>query len=230
MHKNPMRQLAVLFVACVTALPSLADVLIFGGTRGVGLETARSFVASGETVTVMVRSTSDLTALNEIDGVSTVVGDAMNTDDIAAAFASGEFNAVVSTLSGNPLVGFAVDSTGNINAADGAKAAGVERFVLVSSIGAGDSAAALPPPVLKNLAEVLAGKARAEAHLIHSGLTYTIVRPGVLTDKPANGNGILTQDTSLAGIISRAEVARVVVDSIGDEATYGKIYSALEQR
>ena len=36
------------------SLPSFADTLIFGGTRGVGLETVRQLAASGEAVTVLV--------------------------------------------------------------------------------------------------------------------------------------------------------------------------------
>jgi len=63
-------------IALGIALPAAADTLIFGGTRGVGLETARLIAETGEAVTVMVRDTSDLTALNEIDGIDLAYGDA----------------------------------------------------------------------------------------------------------------------------------------------------------
>ena len=136
--------LAALLITMASALPALADTLVFGGTRGIGLETVRLLAGNGEAVTVLVRETSDLTALNEIDGVSTTVGDAMDMASVTQAFAAGEYQAVVSTLGGSMTAGFAVDSVGNINAIDGAKAAGVERFVLVTAIGAGDSRAAAP--------------------------------------------------------------------------------------
>lgn len=216
-------------IALLFCLPALADVLVFGGTRGVGLETVRLLREQGENVTVMVREASDLTKLNEIDGVSLVVGDAMEMESITNAYSSGEFDAVISTLSGNPIVGYAVDSAGSINAIDGAKAAGVDRLILVSSIGAGDSRAALPPPALKALSSVLAEKEKAERYLIDSGLTWTIIRPGVLTDKPANGKGILTQDTSATGIVSRADVAKLTVGALIDPLRMGKMFSALEQ-
>ena len=228
--QSALRKLLATFIACLVTLPAAADTLIFGGTRGVGLETARLLVEQGEAVTVMVRSTSDVSGLNEIDGVETVVGDAMEPESMATAFASREFNRAVSTLSGKPEEGFAVDSVGKINAIEAAKAAGVEHFVLVSSIGVGDSAGALPPPALKALAAVLAEKAKAEDYLVQSGVGFTVIRPGALTRKPANGNGILSEDASLGGIISRAEVARLVVESINNAEAQGKIYSAIEQK
>jgi uncharacterized protein YbjT (DUF2867 family) len=219
----------ILLICCATATPAGADVLIFGGTRGAGLETARLLSESGEAVTVMVRKSSDLTALNALK-VNTVVGDAMEPATLAAAFESGDYDAVVSTLSGNPREGFAADGTGNINAIDATKAADVQRFILISSIGVGDSAAAMPPKALEALADALAGKGKAEQHLQESGLIYTVIRPGVLTNKPANGKGYLTEDPSLIGVISRAELARLTVESLGDKETYGKILSAIEAR
>ncbi|MGI9341991.1 MAG: SDR family oxidoreductase [Gammaproteobacteria bacterium] len=206
-----------------------ADVLVFGGTRGVGLETVRALRASGEAVTVMVRKTSDLTALNEIDGVSTTIGDAMVMEEVSAAFASGEFDAAVSSLGGTLETDASVDSVGNIHAIDGAKAAGVERFILVSSIGAGDSRAGSPKGMLRVLGPVLIEKEKSERHLIDSGLVFTIMRPGVLKDGAATGKGVLTQDTTALGMINRAELARVIVDAIDDEQTFKRIYTAIEQ-
>jgi len=226
---TPIRALlAALLITMASALPALADTLVFGGTRGIGLETVRVLAGKGEAVTVLVRDTSDLTLLNEIDGVSTTVGDAMDLASVNQAFAAGEYQAVVSTLGGSMKAGFAVDSVGNINAIDGAKAAGVERFVLVTSIGSGDSRAAAPAPMLNALGPVLAEKEKAERHLVDSGLQWTIIRPGFLNDKPRDTQGTLTQETSTLGAISRAEVARLVAESIGNEATFGKIYSAIE--
>lgn len=223
-----IRPLTAGIVVIITALPAVADVLIFGGTRGVGLETARLLAAAGEPVTVMVRQTSDVTALSELDGVTRVIGDALVPGSVAAAFASGEYDAAVSTLSGTPEAGFAVDSVGSINAINAAKAAGAKRFILVSSIGVGDSAKALPQAAIDALANVLVEKTIAENHLIESGLDYTIIRPGGLLDKPANGLGVLTENAMASGIIRRAEVARLIVEALNDTAASNKIYTAIE--
>ena len=83
---------------------------------------------------------------------------------------------------------------------------------------------------MRALGMVLVEKEKAERHLIDSGLTWTIIRPGVLNDKPQNDRGVLTQNTSAVGVISRAEIARLIVESIGSEQTFGRIYSAIEER
>jgi uncharacterized protein YbjT (DUF2867 family) len=234
MHHRVLSGVSALLLALACTLTTTstatADVLVFGGTRGVGLATVRHLRESGEAVTVMVRKTSDLTALNAIDGVSTTVGDALVMEEVTAAFASGEFEAVVSTLGGTLEAGVSVDSVGNIHAIDGAKATGVDRFILITSIGAGDSRAGSPSGMLRVLGPVLVEKEKAERHLIDSGLTWTIMRPGVLKDKPATGRGILTQDTSALGMINRAELARLIVESIDDEQAFGRIYTAIEKR
>jgi uncharacterized protein YbjT (DUF2867 family) len=100
----------------------------------------------------------------------------------------------------------------------------------VTSIGAGDSRAAAPPKMLQALSEVLVGKEIAERHLIDSGLTWTIIRPGLLMNKPVNNLGMLTQNTSTVGLVARAEVARLVVESVSNESTFGGIYSAFEKK
>jgi len=230
MHNKLLTYLSALLVAISLSLPAFADVLVFGGTSGIGLETVRQLRENGEAVTVLVRETSDLTALNEIDGVTTTVGDAMDMETITRAYASGQFEAAFSSLGGSMEDGFAVDSVGNMNAIDGAKAAGVERFILVTSIGAGDSRAAAPIKMLNALGAVLAEKEKAERHLIDSGLKWTIIRPGLLMNKPVNNLGILTQDTSTMGLVARAEVARLAVESLSSEPTFGQIYSAFEKK
>jgi uncharacterized protein YbjT (DUF2867 family) len=230
MHKIILNFFFSILLTFSMTMPVLADTLVFGGTRGIGLETVRQFRDNGEAVTVLVRKSSDLTALNEIDGVKTTVGDALDMDSVTRAYAAGEFDTAISTLGGSPASGFEVDSVGNTNAIDGAKAAGVKRFILVTSIGAGDSRAAAPPKMLQALSEVLVGKEIAERHLIDSGLTWTIIRPGLLMNKPVNNLGMLTQNTSTVGLVARAEVARLVVESVSNESTFGGIYSAFEKK
>jgi uncharacterized protein YbjT (DUF2867 family) len=221
-------------LACLTLnlpVPVVAEsgggVFVFGGTRGVGLEIVRQLDAKGVAVTVLVRASSDLTGLKET-GAQRVTGDALDPASLEKALASGRFGVAVSTLSGNPDAGYEADGAGNINAVNAAGDAGIERFLLISSIGVGDSEKALPPPVIEALGAVLKEKARAEKALIESGMTYTILRPGGLTNKPSSGKGYLTEDPMATGIISRAELARLTVGSIDDEETFDKILSALE--
>ena len=228
----PRHYLLSLCLAAVLSGSALAaegesGILVLGGTRGVGLETVKLLLDRGDAVTVMVRPTSDLTALNATNA-KRVTGDALDRDSVAAAFAAGEYRAVVSTLSGKGKDGQMADAEGNINGIDAAVAAGVDRFVLVSSIGVGDSKDALPWIARFMLRSFLEAKGRGEEHLFATGLDYTVIRPGNLNNDAASGRGILTEDRSAGGSISRSEVARLVVDSLDRPETFGKVYAAIE--
>jgi uncharacterized protein YbjT (DUF2867 family) len=205
-----------------------ASVLIFGGTRGVGLETVRRLRERGEAVTVVVRPTSDTSGL-AATGAELVVGDALDRSAVDAAFATGEFSAVISTLSGKGAGGQYADSDGNINVMDAAVAAGVDRFLLVSSIGVGDSEKALPWIARVMLRRFLREKGRAEEHLFATNLNYTVIRPGNLRNGDLSDRAVLTEDRSAGGSISRQDVARLLVQCLGDPATYRKVYAAVKR-
>ena len=229
--KCQLKILSVLLGALVSATLALADegepgVFVLGGTRGVGLEIVKRLEIQGDAVTVLVRSSSDLTALAKTNAV-TVTGDALDRASIDAALKTGRFRAVVSTLSGKSGGRYA-DSEGNINAMDASVDAGIQRFVLISSIGVGNSREALPWIARLMLGGFLENKGAAENHLMAGPLDYTVIRPGNLNNDEPSGNAILTEDPSASGGISRASVAQLTVDILDDPRTTGKIYSAVE--
>lgn len=202
-------------------------VLIFGGTRGTGFETARLLRERSKPVTVLVRIGSDASALEAL-GATVVRGNALDGKDVDAAFASGQFTAAVNTLGGKrgELPRPDIEGTKQITA--GAKRAGVMRNIMVTAIGAGDSQAAVAPKVLEVLGEVLNMKTEAENILQESGLDYTILRPGGMTNDPASGTAIKTDDHNRMGVINRADLAALVVDCLSDDATIAKIYHTVD--
>lgn len=203
-------------------------VLIFGGTRGTGLEIVRKLRERGESVTVAVRSTSNTSELQKL-GVNTVVADALDADQVNAAVASGNFAAVISTLgTARGEKHKRPDFVGNRNVIDATKAAGVKRFVFITVIGAGNSAEAAPGFSKRFLAEVIALKTQAEDHLRASGLDYTIIRPGGLGDVPTTGTAVLAEDPEAFSFIGRTDLADLAVQALGDPATVGKTYSAYD--
>lgn len=208
--------------------PVGGPVLVFGGTRGTGLEIVRKLRERGESVTVAVRRTSNTTELTRL-GVQTVVADALDSSQVAAAFASGNYAAVISTL--GTVRGEQdrrPDFLGNRNVIDGAKTTGVRRFVFITVIGTGDSRAAAPAISRRFLAEVIALKGKAEDHLRTSGLDYTIIRPGGLGDVPATGTAVLAEDPAAFSYIGRTDLADLAVQALGDTRTVGKTYSAYD--
>ena len=229
---NLRRTLGVLLVGLAAASPLLGQagdggVLILGGTRGVGLEAARLLKERGLPFAVLVRPSSNRTELEAI-GARTLTGDALDRASLDAAFAAGDFHAVVSTLSGKADGGRTADAEGNINAIDAAKAAGVRRFVLVTSIGVGDSRDAMPWIGRFMLGSFLEAKGRAEDHLFASDLDYTVLRPGNLKNTGPTSTAILTDDRTVNNWISRTDVARFVLAALDDDVYIGKVLAAIQ--
>lgn len=206
---------------------SQAGVLVFGGTRATGLEIIKLLVERGEAVTAFVRPTSDLSLLTPL-GVRTFKGDALDGESVQAAFEAGSYRAVISSL-GSTRGDSPVDDVGTINVANAALAKGVNRLLMVSSIGAGESLDALPFYVRWILGSALERKTTAENYLKASELDYTIIRPGGLGEGPATDTGYLVDDTTQFkfGQIPRAEVARLLVQAFDDPASLRKVYHAI---
>ncbi|MBD2082916.1 SDR family oxidoreductase [Leptolyngbya sp. FACHB-17] len=206
---------------------NLQTVLVAGASRGVGREIAR-LLQPNFTVIALLRSDAAVTELEAL-GIETTIGDAMNPEQLEAAFANRQIDAVISTIGGLPAEGKRADFEGNRNLVDAALKASVKKFVLVTSIGSGESVVALPPRALEALGAVLKEKEKAEQHLIESGLTYTIVRPGGLKSEPPTGTGFLTEDPKISGSIHRADVAELVCRCLISDRADGKILSALDR-
>jgi len=121
-----------------------------------------------------------------------------------------------------------VDFGGVRHLTDAARAAGVRQVVLESSMGVGSGGGLLG--LLLNLisGDALEWKAKGEAHLRASGVPYTIVRPGGLTDGPGGQGGIaLQQGDEGSGRISRADVAAVLVAVLDNPDALGKTFEVI---
>src|SRR4029079_7880342 len=75
-----------------------------------------------------------------------------------------------------------VDLGAAVKLLDAARATGVPRYLMVSSIGAGD-----PASGAEAMRPYLEAKAAADAAVSASDRDWTIVRPGGLTDDPGTG-------------------------------------------
>ncbi|MDX2143100.1 MAG: SDR family oxidoreductase [Rhodospirillaceae bacterium] len=201
-------------------------VLIFGASRNTGLDIAEILAKRGDKVTAVVRPNSDTTELKKL-GVTLVNGDALDMASVEAALAGKNYRAIITTISCfscDPKP----DYLGNKNIFDAAKAAGVKRVVLMTTIGSGDSYDAAPIPARRFLKDMLPLKTQAEDHLKSLGLDYTIIRPGGLKTAAPTGRALLTEDRKASGIITRADLAELVVKALDDDATIGKTLSAID--
>jgi len=203
-------------------------IFLAGASRGVGREIANCLTAQENQVKALLRTEEKRQEL-EAMGIAVALGDALNIDDVEKAILAEKIDIVISTIGGVPKDSERADYLGNKNLIDAAVKAGVKKFILISSIGSGNSANAIPPQALETLKPVLIEKEKAEKHLIESGLTYTVIRPGGLKSEPATRNGILTEDPKIAGTIHRADVAQLVCRSINSEKTNNKVLSAIDE-
>lgn len=227
-----MKRLAFAALIAVTALIGRettaaleSPILVFGGTSGTGLETVKLLREYDYTVTVFVRPTSNRANLEPL-GVSFVVGDALNSADVERAFASGNFTTVISSLGGRrgePRP----DNVGNRNITNAAISAGVKRAIQVNAIGAGVRSRAKPADDAGFMRKVMYEKTLGEDHLIASGLDYTIIRPGELTDGPPTGNGVMVEEY-VEGAINRSDVALLILKALNDDTTINKAYSVID--
>ena len=210
------------------ALPRAGGILVFGGTRGVGLEVVKNLVAKNERVTVVARANSDTAALKALNTtfLSIVTGDALDAESVKEAFASAPFRSVVSTLGGRDG-DYRVDVEGNTNVIEATKKFGVTRFVLVTALGTGE----VQPWYLRwFMKDYFIAKAKAEDHLKASGLDYTIIRPGFLRDEGKAGEVKLVEGPQEYGAITRQELGKLVADSVEDKATFKKVYAAIDAK
>lgn len=111
-----------------------------------------------------------------------------------------------------------VDYAGSVLLAQAAQLAGIRRYVQISAIGVDDPLKPDTDPVWKAYVEA---KRDADIELRKSGLDWTIIRPGPLTDDAATGLITLNEHAG-RGEVTREDVALVVVAVLQTPSSTGK--------
>lgn len=204
-------------------------ILFFGASKGLGLELAHSLNSRDDRVVAMVRPGSDATNLEQLR-IEVIRGDASMADDISHAFAYvGEGATVISTLSGHDQHGQLIDDIANMLITDIARHNTVKRFLLVSAIGCGEMSRYRSAKAIAAFGKVVDAKTRAENYLRGSGVPYTLIRPGGLTNKPATGQGMLTTDWTVHGSISRADAAEQIFNALETPLTIDQAFALVDE-
>jgi uncharacterized protein YbjT (DUF2867 family) len=195
------------------------NVVIVGGHGQIALRLSKLLADRGDSPRGIIRKTEQAGDLEAV-GAEPIVLDIENVDDISDALAGAD--AVVFAAGAGPGSGPArkrtVDYGGAVKAVDAAERQGVRRFVIVSSINANR-----PENWNEQMRPYFEAKAEADKAVAESGLDYTIVRPGGLTDDPGTGRVTLAENAD-GGMISRDDVAAVLAELLTADNAIGKSF------
>lgn len=153
----------------------------------------------------------------EKEKVSTVIADL--EEDLSHAVKNAHKVIFAAGSKGKNVIG--VDQEGAKKLTDASKNAGVKKFVMLSSIGADN------PSVSDDLKEYLKAKKNADDYLKASGLNYSIVRPGALTNESSTNKILLKEKLEKRGSISRADVAKTLVQVLDDKVKKNQVFEIL---
>lgn len=201
-------------------------VVIAGGHGQIALLLSERLAEAGHRVTGLIRD-ADQSGDLEARGASARVLDLEGSDLETVGDAIEGADGVVFAAGAGPGSGkqrkLTVDLGAAVTLADAAAARGVSRYVMISSMGADDPPGVDPSdPDVETFDVYLDAKAGADRHLRASGLAWTILRPGRLTDDPGSGLVELAPTVERGGV-PRADVAAVLAAILEEPGTAGLV-------
>jgi nucleoside-diphosphate-sugar epimerase len=196
------------------------DIAIAGAHGQIARRLTRLLAARSDRVRGLIRN-PDHEADVEADGGEPVVCDLEQaaSEEIARAIEGAD--AVVFAAGAGPGSGserkWTMDRDGAIKLLDAARATGVDRYAIVSSIGAES-----PPAGDDTFSVYLQAKAAADEALTASDLAWTVLRPGRLTDDPGTGR-VRIGTESFRADVTRDDVAAVLDAVLHEPRSAGHI-------
>lgn len=198
-------------------------IAIAGGHGKVGLRLARRLTEQGDQVRSIIRKSEHKHDVREA-GAEPVACDLEKAENGRLADAVGGVDAVVFAAGAGPGSGperkWTVDYGAAVKLIAAARIAGVERYLMLSSIGSdpereGD----------ETFDVYLRAKGKADVELMDSGLEYTIVRPTFMNDEPGSGRVRIAEHVGESEI-SRDDVAGVLAAVLHERETTGLVFEA----
>ena len=199
-------------------------IVIAGGHGQIARQLGRLLAAAGHQPVGMIRKPEQVPDL-EADGIEPVMIDLEKTSvDEMADIARGADAVVFAAgggADGNAERKKTVDKGAAIMLADAAEAAGVSRYLLLSSMGTETA-----DPDSDDVMQVyLRAKQEADDDIRGRDLDWTVVKPGRLTDDAPTGR-VRVGDLD-GGEVTRGDVAHVLAEVVTSSNTIGKTFDVL---
>lgn len=192
-------------------------IVVFGATGSTGKLLVEKALSAGHEVTAFVRSDSPIKDSDA--GLRIIVGNVFDTAAVANAVR--QHDVVLSALGGRPWRNARICYSALGRIVPAMKQHGVRRILAISTLGAHDTRADVGWFARNVLFRVLlrhevADKEAMEELLSESGLDWTVIRVGLLTNDPARGHFRAADDHSIHGMgrIGRADVADFMLAQI----------------
>src|SRR3954451_24642666 len=198
------------------------EILIAGGHGQIALRLERLLSRAGHRPRGLIRNPAHAGDL-EAAGAASAVCDRDHDDPRPYL---GGADAIVYAAGAGPGSGTerkrTMDYGGAVKLVDAARELGVARWVMVSSMGAGDPASAG-----EAMRPYQQAKHDADEALAASGLDWTIVRPGRLTNEPGTGFVEVAPRLYRGGEIPRDDVALVLLECLDAPNSVGVTFELL---
>jgi nucleoside-diphosphate-sugar epimerase len=176
-------------------------------------------------VIALMRRRADPSLIEKM-GCEIVPCDPTDRDEVNAIFAahaSPELQ-LVCMLGGSPQL----NSQGNLNVIDAAVQNNISRLIMLTSIGCGESIAAVDPFVKAFVGKSLRAKNWAETQLRASELDWTIVRPGGMVRRATRGEPMLVEDPLVSGHINVFDLGDLVHQVLNSDSSSRRTFSAVD--
>ncbi len=197
-------------------------VLIAGSHGNIGRRLTRLLADAGHEPVAMIRDEAQAQEMRALGGqplVADLAGDVAHTPQGC--------DAIVFTAGAGPGSGpepkQVIDRGGAERLVAAAREHQVARYVMVSTVRADD-----PTSGPEHMVPYFEAKGQADATLAASGLDFTIVRPGRLTDDPGDGRVAIAPSLPRGGSVTRDDVAAVVAACLQRPDTIGWTFELLD--
>ena len=188
---------------------------ILGATGNTGLELVKQSLEKGHQVTAFVRDPSRISIKH--DQLNIFTGDVFDLASVAEAIQGQD--AIVCALGSSDLKKTTVRAEGTANIIQAMKEQGVQRLLVVTAMGTGESWNTLS--MVNKLFYATLLKSSREDHeaqesaVKQSELDWTIIRPSGLTDEPRTGKYEVGENIfAKTSRIARADVADLIVKEL----------------
>ncbi len=198
------------------------EVLVVGAHGQTAIKVVELLIEKDHNVRAMVRDAAQAGEL-EKRGAEAVIADLEQDIEFAVEGCDAVIFAAGSGADTGEDKTWAVDRDGAIKVIEACERNAVERFVMLSALGAD-----APEKAQEAMAPYMKAKAEADQRLQKSKLNYTIIRPGMLNDDPESLHIIAREHLKdKKGQISRSDVAYTIAETLENPNAYRKTFEVI---